>query len=537
MRHRISLYTAAALALFPLPASAADPVAIPVAAAPALTAPVSGRLLVFAVRVEPGAAAATEVDTSAFRPTETAVAAREIAALRGGTVAIVDGETDAFPSAFSALPPGRYRFQAVLDRDHSYNYGGRGPGDILSNVVEARLPGNVPTLTLATTVPAPDEAAALARLPADVRAAMAATRPLDFASPLLTAFWGRPVHIRGHVALPPSYAVRGPTFPVIYSTGGFGSSLASTGTSAARAAAAMARGDWPPMIWIFLDHSSATGTHEFADSVNNGPWGAALTTELIPALEREYRMDGRARGRFLTGHSSGGWSTLWLQVRYPTLFGGTWPTASDPSDFHDFTGIDIYAEGANAYRDAAGAARPLIRTEGRMVATLEQFGRLEAVLGGYGGQFASFDWVFSPRGPDGRPLPLFDRASGAVDPAVAAYWRDHYDIAHRIERDWPAIRRDLDGKIHLIVGTADTFYLDGAAHRLQAVTDRLGLRASYTYRPGRTHFDLLEQDGNRSALMRDITWAMYAIARPNVRQPAPVPPPAPAAPAASAPAR
>jgi hypothetical protein len=79
---------------------------------------------------------------------------------------------------------------------------------------------------------------------------------------------------------------------------------------------------------------------------------------------------------------------------------------------------------------------------------------------------ASFDWVFSPRGADGRPMPMFDRDTGVVDPAVVAYWRDHYDIAHLVQLNWPQLKADLDGKIHLYVGTADTFYLDGAAHRL-----------------------------------------------------------------------
>src|SRR3546814_18826164 len=90
---------------------------------------------------------------------------------------------------------------------------------------------------------------------------------------------------------------------------------------------------------------------------------------------------------------------------------------------------------------------------------------------------ACFGWGCSPRGPGGRACPRFDRATGKIHPAVAAYWRDHYDIAHIVERDWARLQPDLDGKIHLIVGDADTFYLDGPAHRLKAVLDRLG-RAS-----------------------------------------------------------
>src|SRR6476469_2508104 len=154
-----------ALLAFAGSAALADPVAIPVTAAPSVHGLLSGRVLVFAHRVEPGAAPETEIDSSPFAPTETAVAAREIDALAAGQVATVDAEIGTFPAPFSALPPGTYRFQAVLDRNHDYNYGGRGVGDIVSPVVEARLPGPVPRLVLTTIVPEPDLAAALARQP------------------------------------------------------------------------------------------------------------------------------------------------------------------------------------------------------------------------------------------------------------------------------------------------------------------------------------------------------------------------------------
>ena len=513
------MFAAVALAAAPLPVRA-EPVAIEVTTAPSISGPQSGRILVFAHRVEPGAPASTEVDSSPFEPTGTAVAAREVEALLPGRPAIVDGETGAFPTPFSQLPPGTYRFQAVLDRNHDYNYGGRGAGDVLSPVVEAQLPGPVPRLVLGNVVPEPDLAASLARQPEAARAAYNRAIAVDFVSSRLSAFWGRPIHMRGWIMLPPGYRPNGPLFPVVYTTGGFGSNLITSRNVAAQAGMEMDAGHYPPMIWVSLDESSPTGTHEFADSANNGPWGAALTEELIPWLERNYRMDGRASGRFLTGHSSGGWATLWLQTRYPAIFGGTWSTSPDPSDFHDFTGVDIYAPNANAYVAADGSERPLVRDHGRVLATVRQFAQLEAALGSYGGQFASFDWVFSPKGPDGRQMQMFDRTTGAVNPALVPYWRDNYDIAYRLEQNWPRLRAQLDGKIHIIVGTADTFYLDGAAHRLDAVLHRLGARASITFLPDRTHFDLFQQGNERFGLMRDITWAMYAVARPNVRRPA-----------------
>jgi hypothetical protein len=514
----------AALMMAVLPASLlAQPVTIPVTAAPGIGSALSGRLIVFAKKIEPGAKPDREIDTSPFHPTDTAIAAREVSTLRQGEVALVDGETDAFPRSFSKLALGTYRFQAVLDRNHDYNYGGRGEGDLVSAVVEAKLPGPGPQLVLSEALPAVTLDEMLARAPekerAGLRAALDKTQAVDLVSPALSAFWGRAIHIRGWVALPPGYGTDSRTYPTVYSTGGFGSTLASARGSAAGAIRRMAAGEMPPMIWVYLDESSATGTHEFADSVNNGPWGQALTTEFIPWIEGRYAMDGRANSRFLTGHSSGGWATLWLQTRYPKVFGGTWSTSPDPSDFHDFTNIDIYAPNANAYVGDDGNARPLVRDKGKVLATFRQFGEMEQVLGGYGGQFASFEWVFSPRGPDGRPLPLFDRATGRVDPEVAAYWRENYDIAYRMQRDWPMLKSDLDGKIHLIVGTADTFYLDGPAHRLKAVLDGLGAKSSFTFIAGKTHGDLFVRGDDRQALMKDIAWQMYAIARPGIERP------------------
>jgi hypothetical protein len=231
-------------------------------------------------------------------------------------------------------------------------------------------------------------------------------------------------------------------------------------------------------------------------------------------------MDARTNSRFLQGHSSGGWATLWLQTRYPKLFGGTWSTSPDPSDFHDFTGVDLYADHANVYTAPDGSKRPLVRMDGKVADTLEEFSRLEVVLGPVGGQQASFDWVFSPRGPDGRPVRMFDRVTGAVNPDVVAYWRDHYDIAHRIAANWKTLKPDLYGKIHVAVGTADTFYLDGAAHRLQGVLDGLGAKSRFQFIPGRTHFDLYRIGDDDRALLNVFAWEMYAVARPGSHPPA-----------------
>ena len=292
----------------------------------------------------------------------------------------------------------------------------------------------------------------------------------------------------------------------------------------------MKTGKAPPMIWVGLDQSSPTGTSEFVDGVNNGPWGQALTAELIPDLERRYRMDAKPSGRLLTGHSSGGWAVLWLQVSYPKLFGGAWPTSPDTSDFHDFLAIDLYAPGANVYRKLDGTPWPLARDKGEMLVSIEDFTRREVVLGEYGGQLASFEWVFSPRGAGGLPVPMFDRTTGAVDTAVIAYWKEHYDVAEHLRRHWPELRRDLDGKVHLTVGSADNFSLDGGAHRLEATMKGLGARTDFRYVEGRGHFDLYTVGDDRWGLYKAIAWEMYALARPGSTPPTVTAPP-PSAPA------
>lgn len=495
-----------------------------VALAKSFTQPVSGRLIVFMERADLAKTEAsdgkiTRVDVSPFFPKSVSISAKEITALAPGDTVSIDTDDLAFPSGFSHLPDGEYVAQALLDVGHTYNYLGRAAGDIVSEVATIHKAGNAlttaPLFTLSSTVPARDPWQFGANAPKSLEQAGAAIKPLDFTSPVLSGFWGRPIHVRGWVVLPPDYDKHTEEhYPTVYFTHGFGGNLDRLTRTAVSIYDDMRDKKTPPMIWVLLDESSPTGTHEFADSANNGPWGRALTSEVIPTLESQYRMDAKAGGRFLTGHSSGGWATLWLQTRYPKIFGGTWSTSPDPSDFHDFTGVDLYAPNANMFHRADGTLFPLVRDKGQVIATGEDFERMERVLGSYGGQMASFEWVFSPRAPDGTPMQMFSRDTGNVDPEVIAYWRDHYDIAHRLQTNWSELQPDLDGKIHVIVGTADTFYLDGAAHKLQAVLDGLHAKSSFRYIEGRTHMDLYRVGDDPGGLAKTIAWEMYAVARP-----------------------
>ncbi|KAA6462049.1 enterochelin esterase [Acidobacteria bacterium AB60] len=487
-----------------------------VKAAPDVAAPLSGRLLIF---LKEGAGD-KEVSMDEFHApgsAETFVCAREIRDLAPGASMEVDADEIAYPRPFAELAAGNYEAQAVLDVEHTYNYRGRTAEDWISGVVAMTgwKPGaSEPELVLsAHPEQDPRRAEAMAKMKASATPDVA--RLEEFESPLLTRFWGRPMKIAAWVILPPGYADQGSeTYPTAYWTHGFGGDLVGAEISGLRLHERMKEGKMPPMIWVMLDESCPEGTHEFADSVNNGPWGEALTTEFIPYLEKKYRMDAKASSRLLNGHSSGGWATLQLQVNYPKVFGGTWSTSPDPSDFHDFTGIDLYAPHANAYHKADGTPVPIMRDHGKVMATFEELSRMEEVLGPYGGQIASFEWVFSPKSKGGAPEPMFDRKTGDVNPAVVAYWHDHYDLANLVETHWSERGADLKGRIHLIVGTADTFYLDGAAHKFDAVLARLGADAHFTYLPDRTHFDLYVADKDRQGLFDEIGQQMWDTARP-----------------------
>ena len=485
--------------------------------APPADAPVSGRLLIF---LKAGSGD-KEVSTSEMNPTDTWVCAREVHNLAPGSLVEVDADEIAFPRPFSTLQTGIYEAQAVLDVNHQFNYRGRVPQDWVSPVVTLAgwKPGvgAEPELSLERRiVEEPEHAAAFAKLKEAATSDVAQYEEVE--SPILTRFWGRAIKIKAWVILPPGYAAHpGEKYPTAYWTHGFGGDINGGLVTGLRLYERMKNGKMPPMFWVMLDESVPQGTHEFADSANNGPWGAALTTEFIPHLEQKFRMDAKPTGRLLTGHSSGGWATLQLQVNYPEIFGGTWSTSPDPSDFHDFTGVDLYAPNANLYHKPDGSPVPIVRDKGKVVASMEELARLEEVLGPYGGQMTSFDWVFSPKGDNGAPQPMFDRVTGEVHPDVVAYWRDHYDLAHIVESTWKQRGTGLKGRIHLIVGTADTFYLDGSAHKFEAVLNRLGAEPHFTYVPDRTHFNLYEEEKDRMALFDQIAAQMWDVARPGVK--------------------
>jgi len=218
------------------------------------------------------------------------------------------------------------------------------------------------------------------------------------------------------------------------------------------------------MLRVVLDPQVPLGHSVFANSANNGPVGDALVRELIPEIEKRFRAIPHAYGRFVTGHSSGGWASLWLQGTYPDFFGGCWSTSPDPVDFRFFQTMNLY-EDRNGHWTREGYPRPLSRDKGKVAATFAQVNHWEYVVG-YGYQLDSFNAVFSPRGPDGRPRPIMDKLTGAIDPEIAEHWK-RYDIRRVLEEDWSSLEPTLKGKLHIITGASDTYYLETAAEALR----------------------------------------------------------------------
>ncbi len=200
---------------------------------------------------------------------------------------------------------------------------------------------------------------------------------------------------------------------------------------------------------------------------------------------------GLAQGwaRFTYGGSTGGWEALATQVFYPDMYNGAFVACPDPIDFRAYTVINLYAD-KNAYRmdgEALSVERPAYRNYlGEVFTTQRDSNAMELVQGDHGrsgGQYDIWQAVFSPVGKDGYPAPIFDKVSGQIDPAVAAYWREHYDLSHIIARDWASLAPKLQGKIHIYVGAADSFYLNDAVYfaqeRLEALSPPWGGEIAY----------------------------------------------------------
>jgi pimeloyl-ACP methyl ester carboxylesterase len=391
----------------------------------------------------------------------------------------IGNDADGFPGRLLELKPGRYAVQPVARFNRDTHRIGDGEGNAFGPVVHLELdPKHSGTIKLTL-----DQVVEPRRFPSTDRIKL-----IELQSAKLSSFHHRSIKHRAAVILPADF--EGPPStqkrPTLYIIPGFGGDhfMARRYLDDPRLSFAS------DFLRVVLDPDCGTGHHVFADSATNGPRGTALVEEFIPFIERTYPAIAEPRARLLNGHSSGGWSSLWLQVAHPDFFGGTWSTSPDPVDFRDFQRINIYAAGENMFRDRAGKRRPIARIGECPMLFYDSFSRMDDVIG-WGGQLGSFEAVFSPLDSSGKPRRLWNRDTGAIDPAVAKAW-EAYDIRLVLERNWPTLGPKLKGKLHVVTGGTDTFYLEGAARLLKDSLAKLKSDATIEVIPRRDHNTVLD---------------------------------------------
>jgi hypothetical protein len=230
----------------------------------------------------------------------------------------------------------------------------------------------------------------------------------------------------------------------------------------------------PRMLIVKLQHANPYYDDSYAvNSSNLGPYGDALETEMIPAIERQFRGIGQGWARFLYGGSTGGWESLAVQMFYPDDYNGAFVACPDPVDFHAFMTVDLYKQDNMSYIQGANkqVEQPSMRDYlGHTLMSMRDNIAYEAALGDHGRSGEQFDiWqaVYSPTAEDGYPRPIFDKATGKIDHETAEYWREHYDLDAMLQRDWTKLGPKLQGKLHIYVGSDDTYFLNDAVYLME----------------------------------------------------------------------
>jgi len=313
----------------------------------------------------------------------------------------------------------------------------------------------------------------------------------------LSAFWGRPMYLQANVLVPYGFNAKSDErYPLMVFHGHFPDTFGGFRTTPPTAVpedgiynsrfgitgyqyiqekeaydlySQWTSADFPRFIAIEIQHQNPYYDDSYAvNSANIGPYGDAITYELIPHIESLFNGVGEGWARFLYGGSTGGWEALAAQVFYPKEYNGAFAACPDPIDFRAYTAVNIY-EDKNAYYTEGPyrkTLRPGIRDgKGMLKSSLKDMNYREWALGTNsrsGDQWDIWQAVFSPTGEDGYPKPIWDKITGEIDSEVAAYWRENYDLRYIMERDWDTIGEDLAGKIHLYCGDMDNYYLNNA---------------------------------------------------------------------------
>ncbi|MFI5459950.1 MAG: hypothetical protein ACHRXM_31405 [Isosphaerales bacterium] len=427
--------------------------------------------------------------------------------------AVIDASTLGYPvESLRQVRPGHYRIQALLHRYETFH---RADGHVVKLPMDRgegqqwnRAPGNLySTPKEITILPGANLAATIhIRLdkvipPIPDPATTKYIKHERIQSERLTKFWGRPMYLGAHVLLPEGFDSHPQAhYPLVIFHGHFPQTFGgfrehppdlnlkpeynerfhlSGYNRIVQEQAHQFYKEWtgpnyPRMVIIEVQHANPFYDDSYAvNSANLGPYGDAITYELIPFLEKKYRCLGAGWARFMYGGSTGGWEVLAAQIFYPTEYNGCYTACPDPIDFRAYTVVDIYKD-KNAYYDEGPfhkVKRPGARNYlGHISSTLEDANLRELVLGTKsrsGQQWDIWEAVYSPVGPDGYPRRIWDKRTGVIDPEVATYWRDHYDLRYILERDWPKIGKQLEGKINIYVGDMDNYYLNNAVYLME----------------------------------------------------------------------
>ncbi|TDI40966.1 MAG: hypothetical protein E2P02_15545 [Acidobacteria bacterium] len=435
----------------------------------------------------------------------------DVDSLAPGTDAIFDSSVSGWPiDSIDDIPPGRYRVQALL---HKYETFTRADGHVVKLPMDRgegqqwnRAPGNL--------LNEPIDVEIDPRKGGTIRVVMDETIPkipdppttkyikhVRIESKLLTEFWGRPMHLGAHVLVPEGFDEHPEArYPIMvfhghfpYDFGGFREEPPDPDLEPEYSARFDLEGynrivqeqahqfykewtgpDFPRVLIIQIQHANPYYDDSYAvNSANLGPYGDAITHELIPHIEEQFRGIGEGWSRFLYGGSTGGWEALAVQVFYPDDYNGCFAACPDPIDFRAYTVVDLY-EDKNAYyldSDFKKTPRPGHRDYlGHMSSTLEEMNRRELVLGTKsrsGQQWDIWEAVYSPVGPEGYPMRIWDKRTGEIDEEVAQHWRENYDLSHILQRDWATLGPKLEGKIHIYVGDMDNYYLNNAVYLIE----------------------------------------------------------------------
>jgi hypothetical protein len=465
--------------------------------------PIDGRVLLF---ISDDGRSEPRTQTDQYRANTTRpIFGVDVDALRPGQDAIIDETVVGWPArSLRDIPAGDYFVQALINRYETFHRSdghtvklpmdqGEGqrwaikPGNFYSKPVKMHLD---PAASGLIKISLDQEIPPIAP-PQDT----AQVKYLRVQSDRLTTFWGRPMHLGAIVLLPFGWSAHpNAHYPVVIHHGHFPSNMSGDGWRETPPDAGVPAGqrpqqeasyqfykDWngpnfPRMIHVLVQHPTPYFDDSYAvNSANNGPYGDAITLDLLPMIEKQFRGIGQGWARAMVGGSTGGWEALGVQVLYPDAYNGAWALCPDPIDFRSYRSVNIYEE-RNAYyyledNPWKRTPKPGYRDyRDHLYSTFEDRNLVELVLGTHGrsgGQHDAWASVFGPVGSDGYYKPLYDKATGMIDPEVAKYWRDNYDLRFILARDWSTLGRKLRGKIHITSGTMDNGYLNNAVYQME----------------------------------------------------------------------